>query len=249
VEVTHLVYDGDEIGSPPSNWTELLAGDHFLLFPGAESGTTNVTLLHYVGAGGDLLEDGSINDPEVLEQFFTFIAEAHEQGVIPASVLDMLGFNMVWRAYTEDRTEMAAVQVAQFYPNAGGIKPPNYALVPTQSGASITIADTWAFAILTQDAQRRRLALTLVTELLNPEVQGPWSQSIAYLPSQTAALALWTQPNDYRDFVQDLLADAIAPPNGPAFADFARRLHAAQIGILRGELTVEAAVESMLAVE
>ncbi|MCC6458370.1 MAG: extracellular solute-binding protein [Caldilineaceae bacterium] len=249
VEVTHLVYDGDEMKSPPGNWTELLAGDHLLLFPAAESGTTNVTLLHYVGAGGDLLEDGGISDPAVLEQFFAFLAEAHEQGVIPASVLDMPGFNSVWRAYTEDRTEMAAVQVAQFYPNATGIKPPSYALVPTQSGASITIADTWAFAILTQDAQRRHLALALVAELLAPEVQGPWSQSVAYLPSRTASLALWTQPDDYRDFVQDLLADATAPPNGPAFADFARRLQAAQAGILRGELTVEAAMESMLTVE
>jgi hypothetical protein len=69
------------------------------------------------------------------------------------------------------------------------------------------------------------------------------------LPSQPTSLALWTPANDYRDFVQGLLAVAVAPPNGPAFADFARRLQAAQAGILRGELTVDGAIESMVAIE
>jgi hypothetical protein len=41
----------------------------------------------------------------------------------------------------------------------------------------------------------------------------------------------------------------VAIPNGPAFADFARRLHTAQAGILRGELSVEGAIASMVVVE
>jgi maltose-binding protein MalE len=249
IDLTHLVYDNEAIESPPSNWGELLAANQPFIYPAAESGTANATLLQYVGAGGELLEDGSISDPTALEEFFTFVAQAHEQDVIPSAALDMPGFNSVWRAFAEDRTNLATVQIAQFYPNAAGIKPPNYAAVPTRSGERITIADTWAFAILTEDAQRRRLALTLIDELLAPEVQGPWSQLVARLPSQPAALAIWTQANEYRAFAEELLADAIAPPNGPAFADFARRLHTAQAGILRGELTVEAAIESMVVIE
>jgi ABC-type glycerol-3-phosphate transport system substrate-binding protein len=139
--------------------------------------------------------------------------------------------------------------VTQFYPNATGIKPPSYAIVPTRNGEPITIADTWAFAILTEDAQRRQLALALINELLVPEVQGPWSQVVARLPSQPASLAIWTQANEYRAFSEELLANAVAPPNGPGFADFSRRLHAAQAGIIRGELTVEAALESMVVLE
>jgi ABC-type glycerol-3-phosphate transport system substrate-binding protein len=248
VDIIHLAYD-EEVGSPPSTWNELLASERAFLFPGAEIATPNATLLQYVGAGGELLEDGTIRDPAVLEEFFTFVAQAHEQEIVPASVLDMPGFNSVWRAYTEDRTGLATVQVMQFYPNAAGIKPPSYALVPTRDGASVTIADTWAFAILTQDAERRELALALIAELLTPEVQGPWSQVVARLPSQAGALAIWTQANEYREFAQRLLGDAIAPPNGPAFADFSRRLQTAQAGLIREELTVEAAIESMVVIE
>jgi ABC-type glycerol-3-phosphate transport system substrate-binding protein len=249
LDVTHLVYDSAVLDSPPTTWTELLANNQAFLFPAAEIGTTNATLLQYIGAGGELLEDGSISDPEILKDFFTFIAQAHQRNIIPSAVLDLSSFNAVWRAFVADRNVLATVQMTQFYPNAAGINPPSYAIVPTRNGSSVTIADTWAFAILTEDQQRRQLALALINELLQPEVQGPWSQSVARLPSQPTSLAMWTQANNYRDFVQTLLDDAVSLPNGPAFADFARRLSAAQAGILRGELTVESAIESLVAID
>jgi ABC-type glycerol-3-phosphate transport system substrate-binding protein len=226
-----------------------VASDAPFLFPAAEGGTVNATLLQYIGAGGELLEDGTISNPEALEEFFTFVAEARAQEVIPASVLDLSGFSSTWREFAEDHTSMATVQVMQFYPNASGIKPPSYAIVPTSSGEPLTVTDTWAFAILTTDEQRRQLAISLINELLAPEIQGPWSQAIARLPSRPLAMEMWTQANEYRDFAEGLLADATVPPNGPAFADFARRLQSAQAGILRGEMTVEAALESMVVVE
>lgn len=249
VDVTHLAYDADEITVAPKTWAELLALEQPYLFPAAEAGTANSTLLHYVGAGGELQEDGAISDPAALEQFFAFITEAHQQEIIPTTVLDIQSFNSSWRAFGEDASNLVAVQVAQFYPNATGIKPPSYAALPTASGERVTIAETWAFAILTEDTQRRQHALALISELLNPEVQGPWSQSVARLPSQSASLERWTQSVDYRDFVVALLSEAVAPPGGPAFADFARRLHAAQAAILRSELTVEEAIESMVVLE
>lgn len=249
VDVIHLAYDSDSTITPPSNWDELLASEHPLLFPAAEAGTPNATLLQYVGAGGELLDNGTVSDPKVLEEFFRLIDQARQGGMIPTDVLDMPSFNAVWRTFSENRADVAAVEVAQFYPNATGIKPPNYAVMPTLQGGQITVAETWAFAILTEDAQRRQLALALINELLAPDVQGAWSQFAGRLPSQPAALAQWTQANAYRDFLQALLAVAVTPPNGPAFADFARRLQAAQAGILRGDLTVGGAVASMVVVE
>jgi len=247
--VIHLVYDSAVIETPPKNWDELLASKNPFLFPAAEAGTFDATLLQYAGMGGQLLEDGSISDPAALEEFFRFVAKAHEQEVIPAAVLDLPSFNGTWREFSDDHNNLAMVEVTQFYPSSAGDKTLRYAAVPTGNGEEITVADTWAFAVLTQDDQRRKLAFSLIDELLTPEVQGPWSQFVARLPSQPASLALWTQANDYRDFLKALLDKAVVPPNGPAFADFARRLHAAQAGILRGEMSVEEAIASMVAVE
>lgn len=249
IDLIHLAYDADEIDPAPNNWAEVLADNHPFIFPGAENAPPNATLLQYVGAGGELLENGSVSDPAALEQLFTFVAQAHEQNIILNDVIEMPGFNAVWRSYIEQPGGLATVQVNQFYPSAAGIDPPSFSLVPTRSGEPVTIAETWAFAILTQDVQRRQLALALVDELLAPEVQGPWSQFAARLPSRPAAFALWTQPNGYNDFLQQLLDNAITPPNGPAFADFARRLQSAQAGVLRNELTPAAALNAILVVE
>jgi len=249
IDVIHLAYDSEVVDPPPANWSELLAGKHPLLFPAAEAGTSNAALLQYVGAGGKLLDDGSISDPEALEAFFRFIAQAHQQAVIPAAALDLPSFNATWREFADDHNNLATVQMTQFYPNSTNAKPAHYAPVPTRNGEELTIPETWAFAVLTQDTQRRKLAFSLIHDLLAPDVQGPWSQAVARLPSQSAALALWTQANDYRDFVQALLDKSVVPPKGPAFADFARRLQAAQAGILRGEMTVEQAIASMVAAE
>ena len=249
VDLVHLVYDAETVSAPPKTWEELLEGGEPYAFPAGESGPTTSALLHYVAAGGELLEDGSISDPEALEAYFTFLTEARDLGIINISTLDMNAYSAAWRAFAEDRVDLAEVQANQFYPNMAGINPPSYTTVPTSNGDSVTIADTWAFAILTQDSQRRELALTLISELLAPEVHGPWSQAVARLPSQPASLALWTQASDYQNFAQRLLDSAVIPLNGPAFADFARRLHAAQAGILRGELTVDAAIASMVTIE
>ena len=249
VDVPHLIYDKESIRTVPTNWAELMLGEQTFVFPAAEVGTTNATLLQYVGAGGVLLEDGSVSNPDVLEDFFTFIAQARQREIIPATVLDLPGYNSVWRAYSEERADFATVQVAQFLPNAAGVKPPGYALVPTRNGLDISVADTWAFAVLTDDVQRRELAFALINDLLAPEVQGPWSQGVARLPSSPTALANWSQASGYRNFLQLLLVDAVAQPNGPAFAEFARRLHTAQAGLIRGDLTVEAAIISMGVVE
>jgi ABC-type glycerol-3-phosphate transport system substrate-binding protein len=249
LDIIHLAYDHEFVEQPPANWSELLTDKHPFLFPAAEAGTSNATLLQYVGAGGKLMDDGSISDPEALEAFFRFVAQAHEQEVIPAAVLDLPTFSASWREFADDHTNLAMVEVTQFYPNTTSVKSLRYAAAPTRNGVEVTVPNTWAFAVLTRDEQRRNLAFSLIHELLAPEVQGPWSQAVARLPSQPASLALWTQANDYRTFLEALLDKAVVPPHGPAFADFARRLHAAQAGILRGEMTVEQAIASMVAVE
>jgi ABC-type glycerol-3-phosphate transport system substrate-binding protein len=249
VDLVHLVYDGEAISAPPTTWDELLDSGEPYAFPAGEAGPVISALLHYVGAGGALLEDGTISNPEALETYFTFLAQARDQGIIGPSTLDMSAYPAAWRAFAEDRVNLAEVQANQFYPNITGINPPSYASVPTSNGESVTIAETWAFAILTEDSQRRELALSLIGELLVPEVHGPWSQAVARLPSRPASFAQWTQANAYRDFAEALLEDAVTPANGPAFADFARRLHTAQAGIIRGDLTVEAAIASMVAIE
>ncbi|HXF62063.1 MAG TPA: hypothetical protein VNK95_10625, partial [Caldilineaceae bacterium] len=149
-----------------------------------------------------------------------------------------------WETFREEPTGLASVQT-QDYLRAGVAGQPAvqlaYGPVPTRSGEAVTVAETWAFVFLTQDATQRELALALAATLLTPTVQGPWSQYSGRLPSRSSALAAWTPAGDYVTFLDQQLHAAIAIPNGRAFADFARRLQTAQAAVLRGELTPEQA--------
>lgn len=249
LDVTHLVYDSEFNATAPKTWQELFDTEKSLILPASEIGTTNATLLNYIGAGGALMADGGISSPDAIANYFTFISQARQNSIIQPQLLDIPGYNATWRAFSSSRNDFALAQVNQFFPNTTSGRPTNYAAIPTNNGQIVTVADGWAFAILTDDTQRRVLALTLINELLDPQVQGAWSQAVARLPSQPTALAQWSPMNGYRTFIESLLGVAIYPPNGPAFADFARRLHAAQAGIIRNDLTVDAAIEAMVTVE
>lgn len=249
LDVTHLVYDSEFNDTAPKTWADLFNAEKPFLFPAAEIGTTNATLLNYLGAGGVLMADGGISSPEAIEEFFNLVSRAHQQEIITTQLLDLSGYNATWRAFSASRNNFALTQVNQFYPNITSGRPTSYATPPTNNGHTVTIADSWAFALLTSDPQRRQLALTLINNLLEPEVQGAWSQAVARLPSQPTALSQWTSMNGYRTFLETLLSTAVYPPNGPAFTAFARRLHVAQAGIIRNELSVEDAIEAMISVE
>jgi hypothetical protein len=249
LDVVHLAYDPADLPRPPADWATLLAGETSYLFPGAEAATSNELLLQYVGAGGVLRADGAIEDPAALQAYFDFVTTARAAGVIPAGVVDLAGYPSVWRTFSAAPESLAAVQVNQYLPNLANPTPFGYGALPTRTGTTLTVVETWAFAVLTPDANRRRLAVALVHALLAPEVQGPWSQFAARLPTQGGALALWTQDQAYRTFLQTLLEHADTPPNGLAFAEFARRLQSTRAGLIRGELSVEAAMQLMAGTE
>jgi ABC-type glycerol-3-phosphate transport system substrate-binding protein len=243
-DVVHSIYaSGQEM---PTTWDDLLAAAQPYLFPGssAEGAHTAHTLLQYVGAGGELREDGTVNDLAVLHAYFDFLAAGRLAGAIPLTVSEMTSFEEVWVAYQRAPIGSASIQAGVFLaaPDRAGL---GYAPSPTARKQLVTVAETWAFAVLAQDDTQRRLAMTLIQALLDPAVQGSWTQYARTLPTRRGALAQWTRQDAYPDFLGRELAAAIAIPNGRAFADFARRLQMAQAAVLRGEQTPDEAVQGI----
>jgi ABC-type glycerol-3-phosphate transport system substrate-binding protein len=238
-EIIQQVYNPETAFTPPTTWTEALAGTGPWRYPAAGGGLfDNATvLLQYAGAGGVLMEDGSVSDPDALAAVFRFLMSARNQEVIPADVVEAATFDETWAAYLALPTGMASVDSSNFLAQGGVTPTSRFAPIPTQNGQSLTVANTWALAILTSEEAKRRDALELVAALLDPEVQGAWSQFANVLPTTQAALAQWTSPDDYTAFLDVQLNAAIALPNGSAFASFATEVVQAQIGVLTGNLT------------
>lgn len=242
-DVVHILYADPVLEEALPTWETLLDAAPVYLFPGSavESAVNLHTMAQYLGAGGQLSEGSVSPDLDAIAAYFDFLAVGRLQGVIPAQAVELATLSAVYTAYHQNPSGLAAVLGSDVL--AGGDSAQmRYAPLPTRSGRSVAVVDSWAFAVLTQDSERQALALDLVAALLDPGVQGAWSQFAHRLPSRRSALAEWDHPGPYRQFLEEQLETAAAVPTGRAFADFARRLQAGQVAVLRGDATPDEAV-------
>lgn len=231
----------------PSTWDELLASSESYLFAaaGGDAYENGAVLLQYVGAGGQLLENGSTSSEEALQAVFEFLVTGSSSGVIPAGVADLATLEGVWSALVAQGEGSGNISAVRYLASRESIPELGYGQVPTRNGLPTALGSTWSFVVLAESQEQRELAFDLIDTLLDPAVQGAWSQYVHHLPTQRSSLAAWSNPNPYTDFLNRQLEVAVALPNGRAFADFAARLIDAQLGVLRGEITPQEAVEAV----
>lgn len=241
-DILHLVYNrtyGSEIRETVPITTSAVLSDSvpFIFAAGHRNPAQNLfLLLAYVGGGGVLGEDGALSRPEGLGEVYEFLAAGRQAAVIPDTVLGFSSEDAVWAAFLEGDAGLAAVN-ARYYLSQGEVLDNiGFGSVPTLDGTSITVAQTWAFAILTPDPERQALIIELVQELLDPEVLGPVNQYNHRLPTRRSAFQLWSQVNPYYQFLDTQLGLAVAIPNGKAFADLAQRMQQAELDVLSGNL-------------
>jgi ABC-type glycerol-3-phosphate transport system substrate-binding protein len=248
VDIVLAARDPSRLAEAPRSWGDVLAGETWLLFPtGLENDAALVTLAQYVGAGGHLSEDGGLASPDALAAFFEFVVEAQAAGLIPPEVVDLATFEAVWRAYVTAHPQIVSLVITGYHQAEAAGGELVYAPVPTRNGDAATLATTWAFAVLAQEEDHRRLALSLVDALLAAEVQGEWSRQAQRLPSRPAALAAWPASAGVTADLERQLAVAVALPNGRAFADFVADIQTAQIELLRGQLSADEALQAIAA--
>jgi ABC-type glycerol-3-phosphate transport system substrate-binding protein len=244
-DLVHLAYHPDLVPSPPPTWEALQESGYSYLFPaGSRDGYANESaLLQYLGAGGQLTEDGSVTNPDALEAVFEFYLEGIQQGVIPEEIEQYAGLASVWTEFAEQQADMADIATTSLLTINEATANIGYRFVPTLNGSRVSLADTWAFAVLAQEGEQRRVALELLDVLLEPTIHGEWSQLAHRLPTQAAALELWPSSNDYYVFLRNEVAPlAASQPNGRLYQEFSIRFQEALRGVLNGSLTPADAV-------
>ncbi len=246
-DVIHAIYDTQIFTTTPATWATVLAMKQPYLFPAGihDSLYDDSLLLQYVGAGGQLLASGEINNLDAVKALLTFLAQGKASGVISDKALSLSNLNAIWPVFANKPVGIANVSASLYLSQPKPQDGLNFDAAPTLTGQDITIARTWAFAILTTDPERRQLAFRLVNGFLDPSVQGRWSQLANHLPTSAAAWAIWTNIGPYHEFLRHQLEVATAIPAGRPFADFAKRLQDAQQSVLHGQLSPEDALTQL----
>jgi ABC-type glycerol-3-phosphate transport system substrate-binding protein len=243
-DIMHLVYRAEQIAQAPTTWEEVMAaGSTYVMAVGKRDYVNESLLLQYVGAGGQLLEDGTMSNPEALTALFTFMTQAKNAGVLSERSMELKSVDESWATFLANEAGFADTSARLVLTQRQVLDNLGFAQIPTRNGAAVTLAHTWAFAILTPDPEQQQLALELIEQLLDPTVHSAWSKATLQLPTQMSAYTAWLDSSPYAEFLQRQLDVAIAIPNGRPFADFARRLQQAQESVLLNQVTVEDAVK------
>ena len=163
--------------------------------------------------------------------------------MLPEKILEFKNITDTWSTFAGQSTGFADASAHWVLAQQETVGDLGFAQSPTINGAAVTIARTWAFALVTPAPEQQQLALELIDQLLEPTVHSAWSRATRQLPTQIGVYTTWLDSSPYYEFLQRQLDVAIALPNGPQFADFARRLQQAQEAVLLSQLTVEDAVK------
>jgi ABC-type glycerol-3-phosphate transport system substrate-binding protein len=241
----HLVYNSQAVERAPVTWSEVIEAGNRFAFAGAGSGgyADEWLVQQYLSAGGEIGR-GTTVDPEALALLLTTINQARTRGTIPPEVMTYSSDNAVWSALAAGSVELASVP-ATVYLNERRVGAQFAAArLPAIQEEVSPIVAVYAFVILAEDSERRSQALALIDYLLVPEAQGRWAQSVNWLPARPEAFQMWGPADGYTQFLQQLLAEAMALPGERSFADFSKRLQQLTNAVMSGELTVEAAVSA-----
>ncbi len=251
-KLQHLAYRPALFASPPLTWTAVVSAPAPFVFPaaGQDGDVNDTTLIQYLAAGGRLT-DGEGN-PQLEAGPLTDVLAFYEQGVAagvisPTVVLSLSGVEGCWEVFQNWEAGMTVVDSRRFWT---GLDPQAaFALLPTQDGRTLTLAEGWAVGLVTSDPDRQQLAAMLLEWLLAAEHSGPWTQSGAYLPGTLSGLQEWTVAEEERALLEALLEGAMPPPDPAVRAAVGPPLQAALKAVLESRRTpADAAADAVRAV-
>jgi len=243
----HLVYQKEQMPVPPTRLTDILAQDHQLLFAGgaADEYSQSISWTLYLISGGDVDEQFRLTDPEAMAAVFNFLYAGREKGLIPETAWNLSNAQAVWTFFANGDAEMAVVPAGVYYNRQGEVGEIGFAPLPSLDGQPHSVVTTWSFVITTQIPERRQRALRLLQQLFEPQFHGEWSGSAHQLPTQPAALAYWDTSAPYTLFLQEMLTSSVPAPNPRTLGELARAVQQAQKMILTGEISPQAALDSL----
>ncbi|NOZ06927.1 MAG: extracellular solute-binding protein [Chloroflexi bacterium] len=247
VDIEHLAYDPIRLDHPPSTLQDVLAQKQRFLFPaGGENGQVNdVTLIHYLAAGGKLIDSqgNATLDREPLKRVFAFYEQALTQGIIPSDTLQLNTTDDAWNEYLKGKAAMTVVNSHRFLIDGLRRKTTSFAPLPTLDGNVGALASGWSIGLITDDTDRQNVAALYVAWLLNPQVLGSWCQKTGHLPAIRSALPVAVSDEAYRAFLNTQLESAGVRSNLPAASKSQNALQRALQSLLNGTLSASDAVE------
>jgi ABC-type glycerol-3-phosphate transport system substrate-binding protein len=242
-EAEVLGYDLTRYPRPPLSWVEIQAGPAPFVFPAGDPSAL-FTLAEYVSLGGSLSDDNGrpALQPQTLAEVLAFYSSSREAGVIPLSVRQYATDTDTWGALLGGRAAAATAPLSQFLGQFDSDVQAALPL-PTKGGAGVCFAQTWSWAIATQDPDLQAVSAELIASLEEPSFLATWTSALGMLPPNRSTLEEW--PGGVQRSIATRLVSVSRPmPPDEALVTFGPPLQAAVESVLSGGATPEQAAQT-----
>lgn len=242
-ETALFVYKKENIFETPLDWAALLGGPVSYLFPAGDK-LAKFTLAQYLSLDGALQNESGefILDERILNDILDFYASSREAGIVTLSALQLTTDRQTWALLEQNAVQSALVPFEAYILGANRATFGAQSL-PTRDGEGIIMANTYAWAVVTQDPQRQAIAADFLNWLLRPDFLGPWSHALGMLPATSSALSEWPDAGSLA-LVNQLIRSAVPLPSTDTLNTIGPIVQLAIEEVLFGRETPEAAAQN-----
>jgi ABC-type glycerol-3-phosphate transport system substrate-binding protein len=251
-DVVFMAYDGGSAQTPPRTWEQLLSSNKLrYVFPAGEGdgSAADTFVLHYLAEGGDLGQPPGrpTIDATTAARVLRSYKNAIDAGVVPSNVRDYRDNADCWAALASGEATLADVSSWSYQRDRTSIPQLRYAQIPTTRGDTVTLARSWAWAIIARDPGHQEAAARYIISALRPEYLVTWSTTSFHLPTHRSILARSIDDEAYQAFLADLLDHARPYPSVRDYPEVQAAIMRAIEDVLGGVATPERAAAAAAA--
>jgi ABC-type glycerol-3-phosphate transport system substrate-binding protein len=244
-DITFLVHNALFLYDPPRDWGSLVKAKTTCLLPaGAGDGSSaDALMMQYLAQGVALRQEAGrpYLDATALARVLRDYRAAVEAGVVPVTARNLRTLDDCWALYLRGGVGMTYASSAHFARDRGILPLARYAPIPAAGGPAVTLARTWAWAIVTHDPVRQEVAARFIVAALQPAHQAAWVAASYHLPTQVSVLRTTIADRSYYAFLDEQLQRAQPYPNLREYAQVQDAVAVAIEDVLDGVSTPERA--------
>lgn len=249
LDVQHLVYRPvDDIAYETWTYDDVLNRGLPFVFPaGRSNGLSNVLLVQYLEAGGNVSIDNTLTlNQAALDTVFTFYEQANEAAMIDGFALNYTSSADYLTAFQSGEVNIGVFNASRYLQLHEQEPDLQIAPLPTASGEAASILNGWMWILVSNEPQEQTLALRYLNWMMTPERQAEYAQSVYMLPSRMTALERGLVGNADIEAYEALLENATLPIAESQGGNLARTIQEAFSSVLTKERTAEQAAQFVI---
>lgn len=246
LDLQHIVYRTPS-GEAYDDWSYeavLERQQPFVFAAGRANGLSDVFLLQYLSAGGELDDDGSLTfNPSALRTTLRFYEQASDSGLID-------GFALNYAAQTDyltnfqdgliDNAVFSSSTYLALHENDPSLR---IAPIPTPDGRMTSLLDGWMWVLVATEPEQQEAATRFVVWMMNAQRQASIARLSYRLPSQQSAFQFELAGNADASSYLELLENPVFPISESEGGTLARAMQEAFSSVLTTASTADEATD------